>query len=71
MASHITKYQIIAVTVHVPLTAHRTSGISGLILRGMLFCGVRFGIDIKETKEEGGSSNILFFFSAYFVQRRL
>jgi hypothetical protein len=40
---------------------HRTSGISGLILGGVLCGGVRFGIDMKketEEEEEGGSLKV-------------
>jgi hypothetical protein len=62
MASHIKKYEIVTLTVHAPFTAHSTSGISGLILGGVLCSGVRFGIDMKketvEEEEEGGSLKV-------------
>jgi hypothetical protein len=56
MASYIKKYEIVTLAVHATFTAH-TSGISGLILGGVLCGGVRFDIDMKkETEEEEGGS---------------
>jgi len=38
--------------LHVPFTAHRISGIAGMILDGVLCGDVRFGIDKKKETEE-------------------
>jgi hypothetical protein len=54
MASHTC--EIVTLAVRTPFTTHRTSGISDLIVGGVLCGGVRLGIDKKETEEEEGGS---------------
>jgi len=48
MASHIKKHEIATLVVHLPFTANRTSGITDLILGGVVCGVVRFGIDVKK-----------------------
>ena len=76
MASHIKKYEIVTLAVHALFTAHRTSGISGLILCGVL-CAVWYRYEEEDGGGGGGgwwwkfkSLNMHFFF-AYFIQRRV